>query len=119
MDSTEAMLQGFVACALEHDALLRRADMRAVHEAVLEATRITAQAKASESSGKHAQRHLEHVKRLEQTIAQAKQDLEKSRASVTSKSHALQEAQQTVQDQQQVRNSHTSHGQKMKDMSAS
>ena len=101
------MLEGFVACALEHDALLRRADMHAVHEAVLEATRITSQSKTYESSAKHAHRQLEHVQRLEQTISQLRHDLEKSRATVASKSHAVQEVQQTVQDLQKVRNSHS------------
>lgn len=103
VDSTEAMLEGVVACALEHDTLLRKADMHAMHEAALQAARISAQAKSAESPGKHAHRQLEHVQRMEQTIAKLRQDLEKSQTALTAKTLAVQETQQNMQELQRVR----------------
>lgn len=102
MDSAEAIVEGFMACAMEHDALLIRADMHAVHESVLQAARITAQAKSDVSPTKHAHWQMEHVQRLEQTIAKLRQDLEQCEASLASRSQAVHEAQQNVQTLQQV-----------------
>lgn len=103
IDSAEAMLDGFVACALEHDAVLESADMQSVQQCVLEATRISAQAKEAESPAKHAHKQLEHVQRLEQTIADLKHDIEKRQALVISKQQLLKDTQQNVQELQQVR----------------
>jgi hypothetical protein len=102
LDLTEMMLEGFVACMLEHDELLRHADMHAVHEAVIHATRITAQAKAVEASSTYTRRQLEFVQRLEGSITQLRQDLEKSEASSHSKTQLLLEAKQEAQELRQV-----------------
>jgi hypothetical protein len=109
MNSTEMVLEGFVASALEHDALMRRADMQGLQEGALQAGRIIAHYK-SEAPSKHAQKQLQHVQRLEQTIAHLRQDLEKSKTGIATKMEALQEAQQNINELLQVRDLKQLHG---------
>jgi hypothetical protein len=102
MESTEMVLEGFSACALEHDEWIKNADMHTLHEAVIQAQRISAQSKAAEVSPTHKLKQLEHVKRLEGSITLLRQDLEISKASFESKAQLLLEAQQEAQELRQV-----------------